>query len=249
MFLLLKVLWLVLIYLLGSIPFGLVLGRLCGVDVRKFGSGNVGATNVARLCGTGWGILTLLLDAAKGAVPVAVALYVLPRYWPEALPAQSLVTFVNLTALAATLGHLYSVFLKFRGGKAVATTVGVYLVLLPVHLVIAAAMCIAVIKRWGFVSLGSITLVFAMPVLLIFSGMFTRNFNHILLTVCILALVLHSHRGNIVRLIAGEEKPWRKSSPTSPAAPEQSGSGAEATASSAAAPENPDRPKDDTQGA
>ena len=206
-----KLLWYALAYVLGSIPFGLVLGRVfCKMDIRRAGSGNVGATNVARLCGTGWGVLTLLLDAAKGAAPVAVALYALPLYWPEIFPAKSAAGMAAFTALAALLGHVYSIFLKFKGGKAVATTVGIYLVLLPIHLIIAAVLCIVVIKRWGFVSLGSITLVSAMPVLLVFSGMFTRNFDYFLLSVCIAVLVVYNHRGNMMRLLAGDEKPWQK---------------------------------------
>lgn len=211
MYLLLKILWLALTYVLGSIPFGLVLARVfCKIDIRKAGSGNVGATNVARLCGTGWGVLTLLLDAAKGAAPVAAVLYVLPHYWPEMFAAKGPAGLASLTVLAAILGHLYSVFLKFKGGKAVATTVGAYLVILPVHLIISAVLCILVIKRWGFVSLGSIVLVSTMPVLLILSGMFTRNFDYMLLSVCILVLVIYSHRANLGRLAAGEEKPWQK---------------------------------------
>ena len=251
MILLFKLLWYALAYLLGSIPFGLVVGRVfCKIDIRQAGSGNVGATNVARLCGTKWGVLTLLLDAAKGAVPVALVLYVLPHYWATLFPVKAATDmFVDnwaatgtatpsaiittlaasgktavilakaglatsgmaaFTALAALLGHIYSFFLNFRGGKAVATTVGIYLVLLPIHLIIAAILCIVVIKRWGFVSLGSITLVSAMPILLVFSGMFTRNFDYFLLSVCIAVLVVYSHRGNLMRLMEGEEKPWRK---------------------------------------
>ena len=209
-----KLVWILLVYIIGSIPFGLVLGLVfCKIDIRKAGSGNVGATNVARLCGFKLGVLALFLDALKGAAPVALALYVFPNYFPTLVPAKTLVSFVGFTALAAILGHIYSYFLKFRGGKAVATTVGVYLVLLPIHLLIAAVLCILVIKRWGYVSLGSITLVAAMPVLLIFSGMFTRNFEYMLLSVCILVLVLYSHRGNLGRLMAGEEKPWQKRGP------------------------------------
>ena len=239
MYLLLKSLWFALVYILGSIPFGLVLGRVfCGIDIRNAGSGNVGATNVARLCGTRWGVLTLLLDAAKGAVPVAVALYVLPHFWPEMVPAKDQAFVASFTALAAILGHLYSAFLKFKGGKAVATTVGVYLVLLPVHLIIAAGLCVAVIKRWGFVSLGSITLVSAMPALLVFSGMFTRNFEYFLPSICIAALVIYNHRGNIMRLMAGEEKPWQKRN-----APEQPDADAGPGPLPGPAPAGPGEPK------
>ncbi len=206
-----KLVWILLVYIIGSIPFGLVLGLVfCKIDIRKAGSGNVGATNVARLCGFKLGVLALFLDALKGAAPVALALYVFPNYFPTLVPAKTLVSFVGFTALAAILGHIYSYFLKFRGGKAVATTVGVYLVLLPIHLLIAAVLCILVIKRWGYVSIGSITLVCSMPVLMILSGMFTRNFSYFILAAVIAALVVYSHRDNIVRLIAGEEKTWRK---------------------------------------
>ncbi len=206
-----KAVWIVMVYIIGSIPFGLVLGLVfCKTDIRKAGSGNVGATNVARLCGFKLGVLALFLDALKGVAPVAMALYFFPNYFPTLVPAKTLVSFVGFTALAAILGHIYSYFLKFRGGKAVATTVGVYLVLLPIHLLVAAVLCIMVIKRWGYVSLGSITLVCAMPVLMILSGMFTRDFSYFVLAAVIAALVVYSHRDNIVRLIAGEEKTWRK---------------------------------------
>ena len=286
MILLFKLLWYALVYLLGSVPFGLVVGRIfCKVDVRQDGSGNVGATNVARLCGAKWGVLTLLLDAAKGAVPVLVVLYILPHYWPTLFPVKvaadmtvdnwtagiaapspimanltkagmvatilakaGLATsgMAAFTALAALLGHLYSAFLKFRGGKAVATTVGIYLVLLPFHLLIAAILCIVVIKRWGFVSLGSITLVCAMPVLLVFSGMFTRNFDYFLLSVCIAVLVVYSHRGNIMRLMSGEEKPWQKRHPPAePAATATEAASAPASEEgySNPTPQAPDAPK------
>ncbi len=207
----LKISWFAFVYLLGSVPFGLLLARVfCRIDIREAGSGNVGATNVARLCGTGWGVLTLILDALKGALPVAIALYVLPQTWPEVFSPKTVPTLVCFTALAAIIGHLFSVFLKFKGGKAVATTVGIYLVILPVHLIIAAAVCLFVIKRTSYVSLGSLVLVITIPVLLILSGMFTRNFDYIIMAACIAVLVIYSHRGNIVRLMAGEEKPWQK---------------------------------------
>ena len=203
----------------------------CKIDIRTAGSGNVGATNVARLCGFKWGVLTLLFDALKGAAPVAVAQYILPDALPELVPAKALATFVGLTGLAAILGHLYSYFLKFKGGKAVATTVGVYLVILPIHLLVSAVLCIMVIRRWGYVSLGSITLVCSVPILMILSGMFTRDFSHIALAAAIAGLVINSHKENIVRLIAGEEKTWRKNDMA-----------AEFAAEKAAAPESSEAP-------
>lgn len=193
------IVWIVLAYVAGSIPFGLVVARgLKGVDPRTGGSRNIGATNVARLCGTGCGVAVLVLDIAKGFVPVAVAV---------AMSDSSL--FPALIALAAVLGHMYSVFLRGTGGKAVATTVGAFLALAPWQLAVAAAACLAVIAWSGFVSLGSLTLVTALPVLLLVSGRLTQC----LLAVVVMAFVYWKHRENIARLARGQEKPWRKPPP------------------------------------
>lgn len=191
-----ELLWLVIAYVFGSIPFGLVFGRLfCGIDPRTGGSCNVGATNVARLCGTKFGALTLLCDALKGALPVAVA-----------MSMSDSTLFHSLTALAALIGHLHSCFLGFKGGKAVATTVGVFLPLAFTPLVISGAVCIFVIWRSGFVSLGSLTLVTAMPIALV---LFSK-LGLVPLSLVIMTLVYWSHRENIARLARGEEKPWQK---------------------------------------
>ncbi len=141
-----NLLWIAIAYVMGSIPFGLVFARtFCGVDPRTGGSRNVGATNVARLCGTKWGVATLVCDALKGALPVAIA-----------LSFSDSTLFHSLTALAALLGHLHSCFLSFKGGKAVATTVGVFIPLAFWQLVLAGIACLLVIWRSGFVSLGSL---------------------------------------------------------------------------------------------
>jgi glycerol-3-phosphate acyltransferase PlsY len=155
----------------------------------------VGATNVARLCGTGFGVLTLVCDVLKGVVPVAVA-----------MTFSDSAVFFSLTALAALLGHLYSVFLGFRGGKAVATTLGVFIPLAFTPLLVSALLCALVIWRSGFVSLGSLTLVTALPLMLLITG----NFTYIPLALVVMTLVFWSHRENIGRLARGEEKPWQK---------------------------------------
>ncbi|ABB36973.1 Membrane protein YgiH [Oleidesulfovibrio alaskensis G20] len=189
-------LWLVTAYVIGSVPFGLVIARtFCSVDPRTGGSRNVGATNVARLCGTGFGVLTLVCDVLKGVVPVAVA-----------MTFSDSAVFFSLTALAALLGHLYSVFLGFRGGKAVATTLGVFIPLAFTPLLVSALLCALVIWRSGFVSLGSLTLVTALPLMLLITG----NFTYIPLALVVMTLVFWSHRENIGRLARGEEKPWQK---------------------------------------
>lgn len=188
--------WIALTYLVGSVPFGLLVAKIAkGVDPRQDGSGNIGATNVARLCGPGWGLLVLGLDIAKGYAPVAVA----------ASFSQSAM-FLGLTALAAVSGHIFSVFLHGRGGKAVATTAGVFLALAPSQLLLSAAACVLVIFFSGYVSLGSLTLVTVLPALLLFSGRMAE----LLFALLIMVLVYWRHRENIQRLVRGEEKSWRK---------------------------------------
>lgn len=179
-------------YLLGSIPFGFVFAKgFCGKDPRHEGSKNVGATNVARLCGLPFGIATLVCDALKGLLPVCLALHSLgdPR-------AASVVGF------CALLGHMYSVFLRFRGGKAVATTIGVFIPLAFIALLISAAACVAVIAITRFVSLGSLTLAACLPLCLAVQG------RHDILPVAVLVtlVIFFKHRENIRRLLGGQEK-------------------------------------------
>ncbi len=187
--------WLFAAYILGSIPFGLIVGvTFCGLDPRTGGSGNVGATNVARLCGARWGVLVLVCDAMKGLAAVAAAMHLAP-----ASPALH-----SLSALAAIMGHRYSLFLRFSGGKAVATTVGVFIPLAFWQLLAAGAVCMLVIWRSGFVSLGSLTLVTLLPALLLFSA----RWDALPLALLVAAIVYYAHRENIRRLLRGEEKPW-----------------------------------------
>src|SRR5262249_42397345 len=146
-------------YFCGSIPFGLLLGRLFGAeDVRKTGSGNIGATNVARSVGLFAGILTLLLDAAKCAAPVWLA----GRYFPEHA------AFQILAGLGALAGHCFPVWLNFRGGKGVATAAGVFAVLCPPAAVGALLIFALVVGFWRYVSLASISAAAAMPLLVYF---------------------------------------------------------------------------------
>jgi len=182
-------------YLLGSVPFGLLLSRaFCHIDPRAAGSRNVGATNVARLCGTKLGVLTLALDALKGFVPVSIA-----------AGFSDSPTLLSLTALAAVLGHVFPVFMNFKGGKAVATTIGVFLPLAFWQLLIAAAVCVGAIWLSGFVSVGSLALVTLMPILCLVTG----KAGFVPLCLAIMAVVYWRHRENIARLARGEEKPWR----------------------------------------
>ena len=190
------ILWLIIAYIVGSIPFGLLIGKSqCGVDPRQGGSGNVGATNVARLCGTKYGVATLVCDLLKGTLPVLIGFVI--SHNP---------LFLSLVALAALLGHVKSMFLDFKGGKAVATTVGVFLPLAFGPMLISALCCALVIWRSGYVSLGSLTLVTVLPFALLLSGCMA----YVPLAVVVMALVYWTHRENIDRLAKGQEKPWQK---------------------------------------
>ncbi len=183
-------------YIIGSIPFGLIFAlRLCDIDPRTAGSCNVGSTNVARLCGKKYGLYTLIADILKGWLPVYVAM--------AASDSALVVTFV---AIATILGHVFSVFLCFKGGKAVATSIGVFAAAACTPLLLAVLLCLAVIFYFGFVSLGSLALVGSLPIFLFLTG----NFAYIPLALVVMALVFWSHRENVQRLICGEEKSWKK---------------------------------------
>ncbi len=190
------IIWIVCSYLLGAIPFGLLIStKFCNIDPRNAGSHNVGSTNVARLCGKKYGIATLVCDILKGAIPVSIAI---------CLDNNSF--FVSMTALAAVLGHVFSCFLGFKGGKAVATSVGIYIPMVFCPLVLGVLLCLGTIWRSGFVSLGSLVLVLSMPILLLFSGIW----QYLPLSILIAALVVWTHRANIQRLICKTEKTWKK---------------------------------------
>lgn len=186
--------WLVFAYFMGSIPFGLIVAKVGkGIDPRKVGSRNTGATNVFRVCGPGWGVLVLFLDLLKGAVPVAMAC-VYTQSW----------VFLSLIGLCAILGHAYSMFLDWKGGKTVATSVGVFLVLAPVPLLWSVVFCLLAIGFSGYVSMGSMTLAVALPVLCLLTG----NVAYIPLALVLMAIIFNRHLENIQRLARGEEKPF-----------------------------------------
>lgn len=183
-------------YILGSIPFGLLIAKsLCNIDPRLDGSKNTGATNIARLCGIKYGIGTLVLDLAKGFVPVIMA-----NAWMDDGFGLSIV------ALGAILGHAFSCFMNFKGGKAVATTVGAFLALSFWGTFFSAAACLGVVALSGHVSMGSLTLALALPVFMFLSG----NFAYVPVALVVMVLLFWRHKENIHRLARGEENPWMK---------------------------------------
>ena len=193
-----SIIWLGLCYIFGSLPFGILISKsFCKIDPRQHGSKNIGATNVSRTCGFQYGLAVLILDILKGYLPIMLAF----KFSSSAI-------FISLTALAVIVGHMYSVFLYGKGGKGVATTVGVFLALAPMATVWAIGICLAVIYLTGFVSLGSLALVTSAPIFFLFTG----NFAYILLTLIIMGLVFWRHEENIHRLLTGDESSWRKNS-------------------------------------
>jgi glycerol-3-phosphate acyltransferase PlsY len=185
-------------YLLGSVPFGFILAKLFGGrDVRKAGSGNIGATNVARVVGPIAGILTLLLDAAKGSSAVLLA----------ARLTEDNATWMMVAAFFVLFGHCYPVWLKFKGGKGVATAAGIFLALSPYALLGALLLFILVVAYWRYVSLGSIAAASAIPLLMYFLWAPHHAPPHIVTfgSLGIAIFVVYKHDANIQRLVEGVE--------------------------------------------
>ena len=184
-------------YLIGSIPFGyLIVRQKLGGDIRESGSGGTGATNVSRRAGKVAGLLTLLLDAAKGSVAVLIAKTVTGDEWV-----------IAFAAIAALVGHIFPMWLGFRGGKGVATGVGVFLVLAPVALLCAGAIFAGVVAVTRYVSLASITAAALIPA---FVWLMTDDFWPLLVASVVGAmLIIFAHRGNIRRLVEGTEPKFR----------------------------------------
>jgi glycerol-3-phosphate acyltransferase PlsY len=182
-------------YLLGSVPTGLLLGKAYGIDVRKEGSGNIGATNLYRTVGRRIGIITLVGDCLKGLIPVLMVKY-------SSMPVE----YAAWVGLAAFCGHVFSVFLKFKGGKGVATALGVFLALAPLAVGIVLAIFIALMLIWRYVSLGSIVAALAMPLAVSLLG---GSRVLIVVTLVIAVIVVIRHWENIRRLLAGTESRFK----------------------------------------
>ncbi|HMA60775.1 MAG TPA: glycerol-3-phosphate 1-O-acyltransferase PlsY [Halanaerobiales bacterium] len=183
-------------YLLGATPNGYIFGmKFAGKDIRNYGSGNVGATNVARVAGYKVGLLVAILDIAKGYVAVLMAQYLL-------LPEYSM-GFVFAAVLLAVIGHNWSIFLSFNGGKGVATSVGIILRLFPYSLLVLFIVWIIMIIITKMVSVGSILGAISLPfsVALIYS----TDTSYLIFSTIITLLIIFSHRSNIKRLINGNE--------------------------------------------
>lgn len=178
-------------FALGSIPTGVMVARARGIDLRQVGSGNIGATNVGRALGKRWAIFVLVCDAAKGWLPAFVA-----QRWLSPLG-------LALVALAAVLGHMFSVFLKGKGGKGVATSLGAALALTPVAALMCAGVYLLLYLVLRISSVGSLVAIVAYPVALWVAG--DRERAHYLFAGAIAVLVIARHRENLRRLARGQE--------------------------------------------
>lgn len=190
-------------YLLGSVPTGLVLARLFSkTDPRKAGSKNIGATNVYRTAGKTLGILTLVADGAKGALPIWIAiqwidhdLWGIPDLW------------IAIVGLSPFLGHIFPIFLGFKGGKGVAPALGIYLVVSPISVLIEFLIFAGLVWKWRYISLGSITCATTIPILIAFFRSDSQAY--FILSVVIAAFILYRHQSNISRLLQGTENKWK----------------------------------------
>jgi len=190
-----SVIWILLSYLLGSLPVGVLLAKLRGRDPRTIGSGNIGATNVMRAAGKTAGIVTLLGDALKGFLPVWLAI----RFsFPESVVAAA--------GFAAFLGHLFPLYLRFKGGKGIATALGIFLAFNYLAVLIDIVIFIVLLLKWRYVSLGSLVCaVLIPPMLLILKTPAPTPAPYIILCAIMIIPIFIKHRENIRRLVAGTE--------------------------------------------
>jgi glycerol-3-phosphate acyltransferase PlsY len=198
-------------YLLGSIPFGFLVAKAKGIDIRSVGSGNIGATNAMRVLGKPAGILVLLMDALKGyaacaKVPALIYYCLFARGWEDVLQNQPVEIQMRLKVIAgvcAVLGHNYTCWLKFKGGKGIATTAGVYIALAPWPLLIALVVFILAVALTRYISVGSISGAIVLP-----AAVWMMTPHNLLLGIvstALGALAIYKHKSNIQRLMAGTE--------------------------------------------
>jgi glycerol-3-phosphate acyltransferase PlsY len=200
-------------YLLGSIPFGYLVAKAKGVDIRSVGSGNIGATNAMRVLGKPTGIFVLLMDALKGylacrLLPPLIFNTLAPHFYGLAVffqgePVEIQTRFFVIAGICAVLGHNYTCWLNFKGGKGIATTAGVYLALAPWAVLVSLIVFILVVLLTKYVSVGSITAAIALPVTV--WAMTPHNILLGIVTTALGALAIWKHKGNIQRLRAGTE--------------------------------------------
>jgi acyl phosphate:glycerol-3-phosphate acyltransferase len=189
-------------YILGAVPFGKIIARMAAqIDITKKGSKNIGATNVARELGLKWGLLTLALDVLKGLVPTLVFS---ACFFRGDISSQMALAVVSLCPL---LGHQFSIFMGFRGGKGVATALGVYLALSPIACALGLFVFLLTVLKWDFISLGSMVSAGSVP---IFLTLLHQPKPVVFASVIMAALIYFRHGENVLRLVRGEERKWNR---------------------------------------
>ena len=190
-------------YLLGSIPFGYIAGRIAGIDIRTAGSGNVGATNVVRILGKRYGYPVFALDVLKGFGAVKISMVMSGQHLEWNSPEIS----GMVGAISSVLGHVFPPWLEFKGGKGVATAAGALLALMPIATLIGVAVWIIVFWLTRYVSLASVVATAALPIVILVIGSADGHSGRLLVysSVCVAALVIWRHRSNLSRLLRGTE--------------------------------------------
>ena len=200
-------------YLVGSFPTALLVGKFIkGVDIRKFGSGNLGSTNAFRVFGWKLGALIQIIDITKGLI----ATLLISKLFYGSLPFENRTPFQDITlvqlmaGVSAVIGHVWTIFANFKGGKGINTTAGVLLSLAPIDATISIGVFIIVLVSSGYVSLGSITAAFAFPLVMflrenVFDVQVTGYHTLIYVSLAVAVFLFYNHRGNIKRLMYGEE--------------------------------------------
>lgn len=203
----------ILAYLIGSIPTGILITKAVkGVDIRQHGSGNVGGTNVFRILGWKYGVLTIILDALKGAVAVILIarLYLGDFPFPNATPFDDFTLVQIFAGLFAVIGHIWTIFASFKGGKGIATSLGFLIAIITIDMLLALAIFFIVVTVSRYVSLGSILAAISVPLILIVrENIFhvdIQGYHTILpFAIFISLLVIYTHRSNVGRLLKGNE--------------------------------------------
>ncbi|MHB8906715.1 MAG: glycerol-3-phosphate 1-O-acyltransferase PlsY [Melioribacteraceae bacterium] len=203
----------ILSYLAGSIPTSIIVSKLVrGIDIREHGSGNAGGSNVFRILGWKYGVLVILLDALKGALAVIIV----ARLYLDSFPFKNITPFDDFTlvqiicGVAAVIGHIWTIFAGFRGGKGIATGLGVLIMIVTVDMALALGVFFLVVSLSRYISLGSIAAAVAVPLILVIRenlfGIDIQGYHTILpFTILLALLVIYTHRKNIDRLIKGSE--------------------------------------------
>lgn len=212
------ILLILLSYLTGAIPFAYIIGKIFkGIDIRKFGSGNLGSTNAFRVLGIGYGILVQLLDIGKGLFVVLVLSNIMYDHLPfsNVTPFEDITLVKIIAGVSAVIGHTYSVFVGFKGGKGINTALGMLISLSPVEISVSAGFFVLILLSSGYVSLGSIVASFVFPMTMfirenIFNVEIYGYKTLIFFSIAVSVFLIYNHRDNIWRLLRGNENRFDK---------------------------------------